>query len=163
MGRTRGIPALVLATAALASGCTALTATRSGVAGYGSDRGPRLTRPELVARANAICARRARTIAELERPSGGAQTRRFFARVARIERAEFLAFTELRPPPAQERDYTRLLAASFELVGVSERFHAAVVSRDAHARRRALADADRVSTSYDRAARQLGLTCRQLA
>jgi hypothetical protein len=69
----------------------------------------------------------------------------------------------LRPPAAIERDYARFLGASLELARISERFYVAFLNDDGHARRRALADAERISTAYDRAAQDLGLSCTQRA
>jgi hypothetical protein len=144
--------------AVLASGC-AWSAQR-GLA-PSDDAGPRLSHGALVRRAEAACARRTRTLAALPRPRTKAQARRFFARVAALERAELEALAALRPPRRDEREYARLVGASFELAEVSERFHVAVVRGDAHERRRALAAAERASEAYDRAARRLGLACRQ--
>lgn len=156
--------ASLAAFAALASGCSALpVAVGRAVAPDEAAGKPRLSKAELVSSANAICAQRALAIQELPRPQGADQTQRFFARIAGLERAEFVALANLRPPRVQERDYTRLLAQSLELARVSERFHVAVVRDDKHGRRRALADVDRVSEAYDRAAKRLGLACRQTA
>lgn len=153
---------MLVAFAALGAGCTTVTTSARPEAAADTERAaPRLARTELVARANAACAARARALAALARPVGRARTRRFFGSVAAIERREFMALAALRPPKAQEADYLRFLAASLELARVSERFHAAVVGNDAHARRRALADAERLSESYDRVAGSLGLACRQ--
>lgn len=138
------------------------------VPGYGdvgnaleTDHRPRMTRGALVTAANSICANRTTALGQLSRPRGPAQSREFFARVATIERDEARSLSTLRPPLALERDYASLLAASAELARVAERFHTAVVRDDDHERRRALSDADRVSEAYDRAARRLGLACRQ--
>jgi hypothetical protein len=152
--------ATVAALALLAGGCDWPAAGRP-VAPRGDE--PRLSRTAFTTRANAICARRARALAALGRPPRGARAAAFFARVAEFERAEAERLAALRPPSDLDRDFARLALASGELAVGAARFHAAVVADDAHERRRALADADRVATAYDRAARRLGLTCRQTA
>jgi hypothetical protein len=156
---------LVLAApiAALITGCSMSQVSRTQASPHGAGSGPRLARIELRTRANAICERRRHALDQLPRPGGRVATRRFFARIAELERTEFLALSGLRPPRADERNYLRFLATSLALVRVADRFHAAVVAGDTHARRRALADADRVSQSYDRAAARVGLSCRQTA
>ena len=125
------------------------------------DAGPRLTHAALVRKAEAACDRRSRTLAALPRPRTKAQVKHFFARVAAVERAEVEALAALRPPERDELKYARLVAASLELAEIAERFHVAVVRSEDHERRRALAAADRASAAYDRAARRLGLACRQ--
>jgi hypothetical protein len=155
---------LVLASlvAVTASGCSSLASTplRSAAA---RPESPRLSHAELVSRAEAACAKRTRALAALARPRAKADRRAFFAAVASIERAEAEALSSLRPPRRDEREFARLLGASAELADISERFLVAVAHDDAHERRRALADAERASTAYDRAARRLRLTCRQAA
>jgi hypothetical protein len=126
-----------------------------------ADHRPRLSRAALISTANSVCAQRSLAIDQLPKPRRGAEAARFFARVATIERDEARALATLRPPQALERDYAALLAASAELASVAARFHAAVVRDDGYERRIALADADQASAAYDRAARRLGLACRQ--
>jgi hypothetical protein len=161
VSRPRALLALAAPLAALAAGCGGSGRGNFQASPYDGSSAPRLAKAELVSRANAICARRTRALAELPKPAGRAASPLFFARVAKLERTEFLALTALRPPRADEQGYVRLLAASLALARVSDRFYEAVVARDAHARRRALADVDRISEAYDRAARRLGLACRQ--
>jgi hypothetical protein len=148
--------ALVPLAAAL-SGCGWLAGPRPFAAG---GDGPRLTRAAFVEQAEAACARRSRAITVLPRPSSAAERRVFFARVATLLRLEFGALAALRPPTADEREFGDLLRASGELTQIAARFHLAVVRDDAHVRRRALADAERASEAYDRAARRLRLACR---
>jgi hypothetical protein len=157
---TRALPtaAAVLTLALSATGCGWLAAGRPALS---TADGPRLSRAALADRANAICARRTRALARLAKPRGPAQTRAFFARVAAIERAEAIALAGLRPPRDQERDFARLVRASSDLALTAGQFHAAIVHPDVHGRRRAYADAERLSLEYDRAARRLGLACRQ--
>jgi hypothetical protein len=145
--------------AGLASGCGWLAATRP----LAADDPPRLSRPAFVSQVEAACARRARALGSLPRPRAAAQRRGFFARVAAVERAEAVALASLRPPRRDEREFGRLLAASVELAEIAERFVVAVARSDGHERRRALADAERASAAYDRAARRLRLACRQSA
>jgi hypothetical protein len=156
-------PALAATTlvplAALLSGCAWLGASRPSSAADG----PRLSRADLVSRAEAACLQRARALAALRRPRTRADRRAFFTQVASIERAEADALAALRPPRRDEREYVRLLVASAELAEVSERFVVALARNNGHGRRRALADADQASAAYDRAARGLGLSCRQSA
>lgn len=141
----------------LMSGCGWSTA-----AGRMSD-GPRLSRAAFVSRVEAACARRSRTIAALPRPRGSDDRKPFFATVAELERQELEALAAIRPPHRDEREFLRLVAASAEIAEISRRFLAAVDRDNAHARRRALADAERVSSAYDRAARRLKIACRQSA
>lgn len=155
---------LVLASlvAVTASGCSSLASTPLRSAGVGPGS-PRLSHAALVSRAEAACSRRARALPALPRPRTKSQRREFFTRVAAIERAELEALARLRPPRNDEREFALLVAASAELAEISERFLVAVVRPDAHERRRALADAERASAAYDRAARRLRLACRQSA
>ena len=127
------------------------------------DTTPRLSRAALVRQAEAACTRRSRGIDSLRRPRTKEQAKHFFERVAALERAELRSLAVLRPPKRDEREYSRLVAASFELAQIAERFHVALIRGDEHERRRAQAAADRASTAYDRAARRLGLACRQTA
>jgi hypothetical protein len=156
--RQLGVLALL---SALASGCSWLATPR--IADGGGTTRPVLSEGELVHGANAICRRRAKAIRSLRAPRGREGKRRLFSRVVAIERAEFTSLATLRPPPAIERDYARFLGASLELVRISERFYVAFLNKDGHARRRALADAERISAAYDRAAQDLGLSCTQKA
>ena len=155
---------LVLASfvAVTASGCSSLASTplRSAAA---RPESPRLSHAELVSRAEAACAARARAIAALPRPRAKDHRRTFFATVAAIEREEADALSSLRPPRRDEGEFARLAGASAELAEISERFLVAVARDDVHERRRAFADAERASAAYDRSAKRLGLTCRQSA
>jgi hypothetical protein len=153
------VVAALLPLAAVLSGCGWLAASRP----VAFDDGSRLSRAELVARAETACLRRAGDIAALRRPRTSADRRAFFAEVARIERAEADALAALRPPRRDEREFARFVVASAELADVAEQFVVAVVRDDAHERRRAVADAEHASSAYDRASRQLGLACRQSA
>jgi hypothetical protein len=155
---------LVLASlvALTASGCSSLASTPLRSAAPRPES-PRLSHAELVPRAQAACAKRTRALAALARPRTKTDRRAFFAAVASIERAEAEALASLRPPRRDEREFARLVTASIELAEISERFLLAVVRDNVHERRRALADADRASAAYDRAARRLRLTCRQSA
>ena len=153
----------LLSVALLASGC-------GSVPGYGdvgavldADHRPRLSRAALVATANSVCAQRRLALEQLPRPARPAEARDFFARVATIERDEARSLSTLRPPRSLERDYASLVAASVRLADVASRFHEAVVRKNGNERRRAVADADHASAAYDRAARRLGLACRQAA
>jgi hypothetical protein len=141
-------------------GCTYFGSTplRSSEAGF---ERPRLSHAALVRKADAACGRRSRALAALPRPRTNAQARGFFSRVAAVERAEVEALAALRPPKRDELKYARLVAASFELAEIAKRFHLAVRRGDEHERRRALAAAERASAAYDRAARRLGVACRQ--
>lgn len=143
-------------------GCAYFGSTPLRSSEAGAER-PRLSHAALVRRAEAVCGRRSRALAALPRPRTKAQRRSFFGRVAGLERAELEALAVLRPPERDERDYARLVAASFDLAEISKRFHLAVIRNDEHERRRALAAADRASERYDRAAGRLGLACRQSA
>ena len=149
--------AALFALAVLSAGCGWLGASRP----VGSDGGPRLSHAVLVQRVEAGCGRRIRALAALPRPGAKAERRLFFAQVAAIVRAEADALAALTPPSRDERNLARLLIATDELAAVSERFVVAVARNDAHERRRAVADADRAAAAYDRAARNLGVACRQ--
>ena len=149
--------AAALSLALLLSGC----AWASRPVSARQDLGPRLTHAALVRKAEAACGRRSRALAALPRPKTEAQAKRFFRRVAAIERAEVEALAALLPPRRDELKYGRLVAASLELAEIAKRFHVAVVRGDEHERRRAIAAADRASGAYDRAARRLGVACRQ--
>jgi hypothetical protein len=154
LGATAAILLVVLAT-----GCSRLAAVPS--AGTGGT--PRLTRVEFAARAEAACAARARALAALTRPRTNAQRRVFFIRVAAIMRSETVSLAVLAPPRRDEREFKRLLLASGRLAAVSQRFVRALAPKKARERRHALAEADHASAAYDRAARRLGLDCRQSA
>jgi hypothetical protein len=149
--------ALVVATILL-SGCGWRTA-----AGTIGDDDPRLSRAAFVSRVEAACAQRTRAIAALPRPRAKEDRRPFFTSVAQLERAEAETLASLRPPRRNQAEFVRLVAASVELATISERFVVAIARDDPHARRRALADAERASAAYDRAAKQLGIACRQSA
>jgi hypothetical protein len=151
---------LLLPLAAFSSGCGWLGTARPV---SGSSDAPRLSRATLVARVEAACALRTRALAALPRPRTKKQRREFFARVAAIERTEFATLAALRPPRDDEREFHRLVDASGELAEISHRFHGAVVENKPHERRRAVAQAERASEAYDRAARRLGLACSQSA
>lgn len=129
----------------------------------GAREQPRLTRAAFVARVETVCARRARALAALPRPRAKADRRAFFVRVATIEHTEANTLISLNPPRRLEREFIDLVAASAVLADTADRFAVAVVRDDAHSRRRALADAERASAQYDRAARRLRLKCRQSA
>jgi hypothetical protein len=116
-----------------------------------------------VSRAETACGARARALASLPRPHTKAERRAFFTGVAKVMRAETLGLAVLAPPRRDEKEFKRLLVASAKLAAVSERFVAALPRSKARERRRALAEADHASQAYDRAARSLGLTCRQSA
>lgn len=148
---------MFVSVALLASGCGWRTAAGT----IGADDGPRLSRAAFVARAEAACGRRTRGIAALPRPRGKDDREQFFANVAIFELEEASALASLRPPLRDEREFARLVSAGAELAEISERFVVALARDDAHARRRALADAERASAAYDRAARKLRLACRQ--
>ena len=150
---------MVLPLAGLASGCGWLVSPLP----VRVEDEPRLSHVTFERRAEAACARRSRELAALPRPRTKAERRAFFHRVARIERVEAAALAELHPPRAAEREFARLLGASVELAEVAQRFVAALAADDVHERRRAVADADRASAAYDRAARRLRLACRQAA
>jgi hypothetical protein len=154
-------PACLAATLVLAVLLTGCAWTAQRPLPSPEDGRPRLSHAALVRRAEVACARRSRALAALPRPRTKAQARRFFARVAALERAELEALAALRPPRRDEREYARLLEASLELAEISQRFQAAVVRDKPHERRRALAAAERASAAYDRAARRLDLACRQ--
>ena len=147
----------LLAVTVLLSGCGWRTAAGT----IADEDAPRLSRAAFVSHVEAACARRARAIGVLVRPSGEDDRRHFFATVAALERAEATALASLRPPRRDEPKFARLVAASVELASISQRFVVAIARDDAHARRRALADAERASSAYDRAARQLKIACRQ--
>jgi hypothetical protein len=147
-----------VSSAALLSGC----AWRTAAGPVASDE-PRLSRAEFVSRVEATCERRARTIAQLPRPRTKRDRKSFFATVAALEREEAQALASVHPPRRDEAEFARLAAASTELAEIAERFVDAVTRNDAHERRRAVADAERVSAAYDRAARRLRLACRQSA
>jgi hypothetical protein len=149
--------AVAVSVAVLLSGC----AWAGRPLATAQETGPRLTHAALVRKAAAACDRRTRALAALPKPRTKAQSRRFFGRVAAVERAEFEALVVLRPPKRDERKYAGLLVASFELAEVAKRFHVAVLRGDEHERRRALAAAERASAAYDRAAFRLGVACRQ--
>lgn len=152
------VASLLLPLAALLSGCGWL-----GSRPLGAGDEPRLSRAELATRAEAACSHRARALAALPRPRTQAGRRAFFVTVARLEREEADALASLSPPRELERDYARLVGTSTELAAISERFVVALARGDGLERRRGLADADQASGAYDRAARRLGLTCRQSA
>jgi hypothetical protein len=142
--------------AVLVAGC----GWQSAVGTMGDD-GPRLSRAAFVSRAEAACARRTRAIAALPRPRAEDDRKPFFAAVAALERTEAAALAALRPPRRDEPEFARLVSASVNLAAISERFVVALARDDAHARRRALADAERATAAYDRAAKRLKLACRQ--
>ena len=58
---------------------------------------------------------------------------------------------------------TQSTTVEARLAEVAGRFHTAVVRKNGNERRRAVAAADHASAAYDRAARRLGLACRQSA
>ena len=127
----------------------------------GSADGPRLSRAAFVSQVEAACARRTKAIAALPRPRRKDAREQFFANVAGLELDEASALASIQPPRRDEPEFARLVAASRELALISQRFLVGVARDDAHARRRALADAERASAAYDRAAKQLKLACRQ--
>lgn len=143
----------------LLSGCGWRTAAGT----IGADEGPRLSRAAFVSRVEAACARRTRAIAALPRPRAEDDRKPFFAAVAVLELEEADTLASLRPPRRDERKFARLLGASDELARISAQFVVAISRDDAHARRRALADVERTSSAYDRAARRLRIACRQAA
>jgi hypothetical protein len=150
--------ALVLATVVL-SGC----GWRTSLGPVGSPDGPRLSRTEFVSQVEAACTRRTKAIAALPRPRREDDREQFFANVAGLELEEASALASIRPPRPDEGEFARLVAASRELALISQRFLIGVARDEAHARRRALSDAERASSAYDRAAKQLRITCRQSA
>ena len=160
--RRPGARLWLLSVALLACGCGSVSTPQQQVAEVlTTDHRPRMTAGGLVNAANTVCAQRSTALAQLTRPRSRPESRQFFAQVATIERDEARSLAAFRPPVALEADYAALLAASGELAAVAERFHGAVVRNDPHERRRALASAERASEAYDRAARRLGLACRQ--
>ncbi len=147
----------LVAVTVLLTGC----GWRTSLGPPGSADGPRLSRAAFVSRAEAACAQRTRAIAALPRPRKASEREQFFANVAGFELEEAAALAGIRPPRRDEREFARLAAASAELARISQRFLVGVARDDAHARRRALADAERASSAYDRAARKLRIACRQ--
>jgi hypothetical protein len=141
------------------TGCSRLAA----VPATGTSDVPRLSRAAFVSRAEAACSARARALAAIPRPHTKADRRVFFTRVAHVMRTETLGLAVLAPPRGDEPEFKRLLVASAKLAAVSERFVAALPRSKARERRGALAEADHASEAYDRAARRLGLSCRQSA
>lgn len=154
----RASTAALVAVAVLTTGCGWSAASR-----FAPADGPRLSRAAFVSRVEAACARRDRAIAALPRPRAKRDRKGFFAMVAAIEREEAEALASVRPPRRDEAEFGRLAGASADLARISERFLLAVVRDEAHERRRALADAERASAAYDRAANRLRLACRQAA
>jgi hypothetical protein len=148
------------------SGCGASTETGPSAsagpeASVSRPERPRLSASALTTRANAVCSRRQRELAALPKPGPGVELADVMARVITIERREALGLLELRPPAAQEVAYARLVAASVELVKTTGRLRASLAAKGNGSRHAALAEAERVSRAYDRAAAELGLLCRQ--
>jgi hypothetical protein len=147
---------LLVLVALLAAGCS--FGARAPAAGQAGS--PRVSASEVVLRANAACARRERRLDELLQ-AREARTKATFQGVVAIENDELTELAEIHPPRALERDFYALLTASGRIVAATDALARVAGRPMTHAGRRAFADLERESLSYDRAARRLGLRCRQ--
>ena len=130
---------LRLAAAALAA--LALTAC-------GGDE--RLSKPEYLRRADAICAKYERRLAALPEPRTLRDVPAFIERGVPLAKEELAELDELRPPEGDEAEVDRLLAQVRETTAELERLGEAAAARD---RAGARAAAERLEEASDRAAK----------
>lgn len=153
----RASTAALVATTVLLSGC----GWRTSLGPSGTADGPRLSRAAFAKQVEAACAQRRKAIAALPRPRRKDDREQFFENIAGLELEEASTLASIRPPLRYEAEFARLVAASAEHARIAQRFLVGVARKDPHARRRAVADAERASAAYDRAAKRLKLACRQ--
>ena len=113
--------ALVLLALALAGcggvGSGDLPSTQTHTIAASSPEGPVRSRPQLIARADAICARRNTAIDAVKLPGTKPKDiESFAARSTVLEQTAFLELGRLRPPASMARDWQQILADSRTLL-----------------------------------------------
>ena len=110
----------------------------------------RLSKPEYLREADAICAKYERRLDAFPEPRTLRDVPSFIERGVPLAKQELAELEELRPPEADEAEVGRLLTQVRETTAALERLGEAAAARD---RAAALAAAERVEEASDRAAK----------
>ena len=128
----------------------------AAAAGCGGGGGERLSRAELVERADAICSRYEARLDALGRPANASELRSFADRALPIARDGREELGELSPPEELEETYDAWLEQGDEAIEIVERLREAAAEGDQGEIQEIAEDAQRTDAESNRLAQELG-------
>lgn len=131
-----------------------LAGAAAGCGGGGGDE--RLSRAELVERADAICSRYEARLDALGRPTNASELRSFADRALPIARDGREELGELNPPEELEATYDAWLEQGDEAIEIVERLREAAAESNEVEIQQLAEDAQRTDAESNRLARELG-------
>jgi hypothetical protein len=125
------------------------------LAGCGGEE--RLTKPEFVRQANAICAKYERRLDAIPQPRELRDVQSYIDRGVPLAKGELAELEELRPPERDEPAVERLLAQVEATISELERLGEAAAARDREAAQAAAARVEEAGARAAKLARDYGL------